>query len=56
MKKKLPEPDKVKVRPASYQPTKAEKEQRWRIKATPEEVAKRLLRPVRLEPSDDTES
>ena len=50
MKKPLRKPDRVEVQPASYQPKKAEKEQCWRIKdgATPQEVVRKVLRPVRL--------
>ena len=55
-KKRLRKPDRVEVKPSSYQPTKAEKEQRWRIDATPEQVAEKLLRPVKFEPKDDASS
>ena len=55
MKKPLPKPDRVEVRPASYQPKKSEKEQRWRIKdgATPQEVARKVQRPVELVDKSD---
>ncbi len=38
----------VRVRPASYQPTKAELEEDMSIDATPEELARVALRPVEV--------
>lgn len=43
--KGLPE---VRVRPYSYQPSKAELEEEMQIDATPEELAKALLRQVKV--------
>ena len=37
----------VRVRPHSYQPNKAELEEDVRLDATPEELARAVLRPVR---------
>ena len=46
--KQLVEPRTVRVRPHSYQPSKAEKLEEFRIDATPEELTDALLRPVKV--------
>ena len=38
----------VRVKPSSYQPTRAELEEPIKIDATPEELALAVLRPVRI--------
>ena len=38
----------VRVRPHTYQPSKAELEEDVRLDATPEELARAVLRPVRV--------
>ena len=38
----------VRVRPYSYQPNKAELEEDVRVDATPEELARAVLRPVKI--------
>ena len=38
----------VMIKPAAYQPTKAELEEDMRVNATPEEVAKAVLRQVTI--------
>ena len=45
MPKPLKKPT-VRVRPFSYQPNKAELEEDMRLDATPEELARAVLRPV----------
>ena len=40
----------VRLRPASYQPTKAEIEEDMSIDATPDELARAVFRPVNIEP------
>ena len=44
----------VRVRPYSYQPSKAELEEDVRVDATPEEVRAALMRPVTVEEEADT--
>ena len=43
----------VMVKPSSYQPSKAELEADVKIDATPETLAKALLRPVKVVETDD---
>ena len=53
MKQKKPtnkHPLAVRLRPASYQPTKAELEENMSIDATPEELARVAFRPVTIKP------
>ena len=38
----------VRVKPSTYQPTRAELREEVRIDATPEELARTVLRPVRV--------
>lgn len=47
-RKKLEKPRTVRLRPHTYQPTKAEKLEQFRINATPEELADAVLRPVKV--------
>ena len=44
----------LRVRPFSYQPSKAELEEDVRVEATPEELARAILRPVTV--VEDTEA
>ena len=44
----LPEPATVRLKPSSYQPRKAEMEELVKIDATPEQVARAVLRPVKI--------
>ena len=44
----LPEPFTVRVKPHSYQPSKAELGEPVKIDATPEQVARAVLRPVKI--------
>ncbi len=44
----LPEPVTVRLKPNSYQPRKAEMEEPVKIDATPEQVARAVLRPVKI--------
>lgn len=46
--KALEQPRTVRVRPHSYQPRKAELEKPVKIDATPEQLARAILRPVRI--------
>lgn len=46
--KRLEQPRTVRVKPSSYQPSKAELEEPVKIDATPEQLARAILRPVRL--------
>ena len=43
----------VRVRPYSYQPSKAELDEDVAVNASPEEVRAALVRPVTVEESDD---
>ena len=43
-----PAPREVRVKPHSYQPSKAELEEPVKINATPEELARRALRPMKV--------
>lgn len=43
----------VRVKPHSYQPSKAELEEPVRIDATPDELAEAVLRPVRMTEDPD---
>lgn len=47
-KASLSEPQTLKLRPPTYQPKKAEMEERHRIAATPHEVAHAILTPTTL--------
>ena len=47
MSKTAPKPV-VRVRPFSYQPSKKELEEDVRVDATPEELARAILRPVKV--------
>ena len=51
----LPHPPRstVRVKPSSYQPTKAELEEEIRIDATPEELARAIVTPVNVVHDDD---
>ena len=44
----LPEPVAVRLKPNSYQPSKAEMDQPVKIDATPEQLARAVLRPVKI--------
>ncbi len=44
-----PGPRTVRVKPSSYQPSKAELEERVRINATPDELASKVMETVRVE-------
>ena len=44
----LAEPQTLKLRPSTYQPKKAEMEERHRIAASPQEVAQAVLTPTKL--------
>lgn len=44
----LPEPATVRLKPASYQPSKAELDEPVKIDATPEQLARAVLRPVKI--------
>ena len=44
----LPEPVTVRLKPNRYQPSKAEMEEPVKIDATPEQVARAVLRPVKI--------
>ena len=46
--KDLPEPVAVRVKPHSYQPSKAEMDEPVKIEATLEQLARAVLRPVRI--------
>ena len=46
--KPLTAPREVRVKPHSYQPSKAEKDGPVKIEATPEQLARAVLRPVRI--------
>ena len=46
--KRLEQPRTVRVKPHSYQPSKAELEQPVKIDATPEQLARAVLRPVKI--------
>ena len=50
MKSTMPQPDRptVRVKPHSYQPSKAEREAPIRINATPQQIAKAAVTPVRI--------
>ena len=43
----------VRVKPRSYQPTKAEKREVVSISATPEQLARSILHPVIVEETDE---
>ena len=43
------------IRPAKYQPSKAELEEDMRIDATPEELARAILQPVKVKHIPDDE-
>jgi hypothetical protein len=43
----------VRLKPSKYQPSKADLEEDIRIDATPEELARAVLRPVRIVTEDD---
>ena len=45
----------IDVPPRSYQPTKAEREEQFRIDATPEQLAQSLLKPVVIKSRDVAE-
>ena len=47
-----PGPRTVRVKPSSYQPSKAELEERVRIDATPDELAAAVMGTVRVEIED----
>ena len=49
----LPEPVTVRLKPNSYQPRKAEMEELVKIDATPEQVARAVLRPVKIAEDPD---
>ena len=42
----------VRLKPSTYQPSQAELEEDIRIEATPEDVARAVLRPVRIVKED----
>ena len=46
----MPQPDRptVRVKPHSYQPSKAELDEPIRIDATPQQIAKAVVTPVRI--------
>ena len=44
----MPKKPTVKVKPRRYQPTKAELEADMSIQATPEQLARAVMRPVRV--------
>ena len=44
----LPAPVTVRLKPASYQPSKAELDEPVKIDATPEQLARAVLRPVKI--------
>ena len=44
----LPEPATVRLKPNIYQPSKAEMDELVKIDATPEQVARAVLRPVKI--------
>ena len=44
----MPQKPTVKVKPRSYRPTKAELEADMSIQATPEQLVRALMRPVRV--------
>jgi len=46
---------KIDVLPSTYQPTKAEKDERFRVDASPEDLARALLRPVEIKARDVAE-
>ncbi len=48
-----PERPEVRVKPHSYQPSKAELEEEFRIDATPEELLDAVLRPVKVVTNPD---
>ncbi len=47
------QPQVVRVKPHSYQPSKAELEESIRIDATPEQLAKAVVTPVRIVDDSD---
>ena len=47
-KKQLDQPRDVRLKPSSYQPSKAELEENVKIDATPDALAHALLRPVKV--------
>ena len=49
---KKPTKPTVKVKPRSYHPTKAELEADMRIRATPEQLVRAVMRPVRISKSE----
>ena len=49
----LPEPVTVRLKPSSYQPREAEMEEMVKIDATPKQVARAVLRPVKIIENSD---
>ena len=52
---KRPQRPEVRVKPHVYQPRKAELEEPVKIDATPDELARAVLQPVRIVVDDDAE-
>ena len=50
---KLPAPVTVRLKPNSYQPRKAEMDELVKIDATPEQLARAVLRPVKIVEDSD---
>ena len=50
---RAPKPSTLRVKPRSYQPTKAELEADVGIETTPDELAEAVLRPVNIIEDDD---
>ena len=50
---KRPERPEVRVKPHGYQPKKVEREEPMKIDATPEELARAVLLPVKIVVDDD---